>query len=164
MKHNANSKNKIEKIPNEYYLKKWEISMQMWDDEADRFWSRNNIFILLNGGFIALITVFSPEAFIKCVISVLGITFAYIWIRVNERGVFYLDRWKPVIEELEKHTRIPVIKKLPSYKKTNQPSSTTYMKYGIFIFLIIYCILLVISLRELLSTLDFSILITNITK
>lgn len=152
MNRRSSKKEKIDETVRGYYVEKWKTAMEMWDKEADRFWARNNIFLLLAGALTVLLTAASLSSAIRSLVSVLGVLFTYIWMRVNQRGKFYLDRWKPIIEDLEEKTGIPVLRRL---SHTRKRASTKYMEYGTIIFMVIYSLVLLASILELLQSLNF---------
>ncbi|MEW5859995.1 MAG: hypothetical protein AB1861_21845 [Cyanobacteriota bacterium] len=73
----------------------------IWDKEADRFWLRNNLFLLINGGLLAAFTTIPGASGAKFVISLFGIYFSALWALVNKKGAYYVHRWRPAIENFE---------------------------------------------------------------
>ena len=71
------------------------------DDESDRFWTRNNIFLLINSGLLVTATSAIETPQLKIIVSIFGIYFSLIWVQVNKKGAYYVHRWRPVIEEFE---------------------------------------------------------------
>lgn len=136
-------------------LEVWKAAMDMWNAEADRYWMRSNIFLLLNGGLLVIVTIFVTNVTMRTLIVTLAAILAYLWMRVSERGKFYMDRWKPILIQLEKQISIEIIGVLPgSPERKTVRASTTYMRYAIFVFLLMYCVLLGISLVSIMLGFD----------
>lgn len=120
----------------------WKSVVSMWDQEANRFWTRNNIFILVNSGLFAIQTGFKIDNIIKLIIAILGIIFVFNWIKINRIGKFYLNRWKPIAINVEKLINVEVISILPSKK----PASTKKFELILIVFLIVWFLLFMHSL------------------
>lgn len=119
-------------------LIKWQSLLQIWDNEADRFWTRNNIFLVVNGALLIAVTSFSKEPFIAAAISVFGMIFVVLWTRVNRIGKFYVDRWRMLLEELEKPWEHLLVSKISQLAKQHRVaskhrSSTTYMRRALWL-------------------------------
>lgn len=126
----------------------WRTCMQIWDSECNRFWVRSNVFLIFNGILITFLTTRSNTSFLTIFGSLSGLIISIIWYRVNVKGKWYIDRWRPVIIEIEKNLNIAVFQKLRSISAISDKKikpSTTQMKYAIITFGIIYSIFLIIS-------------------
>ena len=82
-------------------LVKWEALLQLWDKEMDRFWTRSNIFLVVNGALLVAVTSFTSLSIIGAAVSLFGMIFISIWIKVNRIGKYYVDRWKYFLQEIE---------------------------------------------------------------
>lgn len=79
----------------------WAELLKHWDSETNRFWARNNVFLVLNGALVALLSKSNlPEIFI-IVAAILGMVTGLIWYRINVIGKYYMDRWKEPIHQIE---------------------------------------------------------------
>lgn len=75
--------------------------LDIWDGECDRFWARNNIFLIVNSVLFATITYFAKFSIVSLFITLVGVYVSGIWILINKKGAYYVHRWRPVIEKLE---------------------------------------------------------------
>lgn len=129
-------------------VEKWKATTKLWDAEADRFWSRNNIFLIVNSALLVVISSFVEKSIIWMCISVFGLLFSTFWFKVNVMGKYYLDRWKPILAKLEKDDEINIFgHELPEARRTftapqQYKSSSTYMRYVAILFGVIWGILL----------------------
>jgi hypothetical protein len=80
----------------------WQTTMQLWDSESNRFWSRSNIFTLINGIFLSLLVTKFDSYLIVCIGAIFGLLFSYYWLWVNRLGTWYVKRWNQIILYLEK--------------------------------------------------------------
>lgn len=122
----------------------WQSICEMWDAEANRFWMRNNIFILVNSGLIAVQTSLNTGFTIKSLLAIVGIIFVSIWIQINRLGKFYLDRWKHIATCIEDKLEMGIISALPSKK----PASTKKFEIVLWVFLIVWIVLLIYAFCE----------------
>jgi hypothetical protein len=100
----------------EYYIQKWQTAMNMHNDQISRFYVRSNVFLVINGGLLAIITTLSHNEIVQAMVSLLGAFFAFIWVVVNYKGLQYINDWTPVIEALEQETGIAVMRIKPNDK------------------------------------------------
>ncbi len=75
--------------------------LQMWDSEADRFWTRNNLLLLINGALLGLFGTFEAPRLITVLACAFGIYFSWLWMFLNKKGEYYVARWRPTIVEYE---------------------------------------------------------------
>jgi hypothetical protein len=150
-------------IPKEQYLQKWQTAMNMWNDQISRFWMRNNVFLLINGGLVATITGLSLSESVRAAISFVGALLAICWIQVNRKGRDYIDIWEPVIIELEQHTGIKVMEILQTDKKKIEKAgqgqnkkpvlgAVQWMNFAIGLFLSMYLFLLFLAVHALTTS------------
>lgn len=83
-------------------LEHYKIAVNMHKEEANRYWTRNNVFLILNG---ALLAIFSKDigekAFIIIVVSFIGITISLAWFGILNKGKSQIERWRKVIDSIE---------------------------------------------------------------
>jgi len=79
----------------------YRLAWHLQDQEATRFWQRNNAFLLIHAGLLAVLTASSPPVFVQRVVGILGIVLALIWLAVLDRGKIYVYRWNKVIDRIE---------------------------------------------------------------
>ena len=79
--------------PSEAQVHRWSTMIAAWDAEADRFWTRNNVFLTINGALFAVLAGFARDAWVVLAVSSFGFGLSLVWLRVNRVGKFYLDRW-----------------------------------------------------------------------
>lgn len=137
----------------------WSSVSALWDKEADRFWSRNNIFLMVNGGIIlfTLSSISGKTTHLFALIStLLGVCLAYIWLRVNKVGKYYLDRWKPILKKIERDCIFKPIEAIDEASERDVIpqkcySSTEYMEFFIIILGVFWIVLFFIALLTLHS-------------
>ena len=81
----------------------WAGLVAMWDHEADRFWVRNNVLMIANGvliGYFVQNHDNQTAAFNRSLVA-LGVVLGAIWLIVNLKGSYYVNRWRPAIEKYE---------------------------------------------------------------
>ena len=79
------------------YLK----ALELLERESDRFWMRNNVFLLVQGAMIAFYSKAPPDALFNLLVSIEGLFLAALWIGVLTQGANYVRRWDDVVRELE---------------------------------------------------------------
>lgn len=144
-----------EKQKNNKRIEKWKTLAELWDKEADRFWARNNVFLVVNSALLIVVSVFVQEPIVCIIVSFFGVVFSLFWYRVNLMGKYYLDRWKPILEKLENGDELDVFGKELSASKTKfkepqkyKPTST-YMRYVTISFTLIWVTLIIYNLIKL---------------
>src|SRR5690349_276885 len=78
----------------------------IWDKEADRFWVRSNLMRLINGALLGFTVGAETPPFIRIVVSLFGLYFSLVWVLMNNKGGYYVSRWRPMIEEFESVLRL----------------------------------------------------------
>ena len=74
----------------------------MHNAESARYWDRNNVFILVNGGLLALLGIDLIAGFLdKVLICILGMISSYIWLLILIRGKEFIAKWSQVIKKME---------------------------------------------------------------
>ena len=77
----------------------------VWDKEADRFWVRSNLLLIVNGALFGLITASSTPQILRASGCLFGLYFSFYWLLMNDKGGYYVGRWRPVIEAYEQKLR-----------------------------------------------------------
>ena len=141
-----NSTDKLDPL----YLEIWKAALEAWDKEADRFWTRNNVFLMLCTALIAILIAVNLEVIIRLAVSVLAMLFSYIWLKVNRRGKYYLDRWKKVIIPIEKKfLGISILSGFPP--PSGGKPTTIYMQYITLVFWATFIVIFINTLISLVS-------------
>ena len=136
-------------------IEKWKTLAQIWDKEADRFWTRNNIFLIVNSALLIVVSSFVQEPIVCIIVSVFGIIFSFFWYRINKMGKYYLDRWKILLSKLEHDDDINIFGKelLKVKEKFQEPkkykATSTYMRYVTILFGMIWVTLIIYNLLML---------------
>lgn len=125
----------IEVVENEALIK-WQSVMEIWDREADRFWTRSNIFLIVNGALLLAVTSFASQPMLGVIVSVFGLLFVRIWMYVNRIGKYYVDRWRMLLEQLEEPWEHKLVGQLDELEEQSEVASrlhasTTYMYYAL---------------------------------
>ena len=122
----------------------WQTCLQLWDNEANRFWTRSNIFLIINGVLITFLSSKTLSNTFLMMSSVSGIILCLIWLKVNSKGTWYIKRWRPIIIDIEEQIDIEVFQKLRNQEDPSRlKASTTYMRYGIILFITYFSFLLI---------------------
>lgn len=74
----------------------------IWDREADRFWVRSNLMLLVNGALLGVVTGAQTPSALKLFLCAFGVYFSIHWLLVNGKGAYYVGRWRPAIEKYER--------------------------------------------------------------
>ncbi len=87
---------------NDNILEYYKIAVELHNTESQRYWDRNNVFILINGGFLALLgTDIIIGKIDRLVICCIGAITAYMWILILRQGKDLIERWRKVIHKIE---------------------------------------------------------------
>lgn len=78
-------------------------SVGIWDKEADRFWVRSNLMFLANGALLSVAGALQQPLPIRIITVAVGLFLAWSWLLINNKGGYYVSRWRPVIEDIEQH-------------------------------------------------------------
>ena len=81
----------------ENYIK----ALDLLENESDRFWARNNVFLLVQGAMIAFYSKANMGSLFSVLVSIEGLFLALIWIVVLVKGAKYVGRWDTVVREIE---------------------------------------------------------------
>jgi hypothetical protein len=146
----------------------WAELLGHWDSETNRFWERNNVFLLINGALIALLAQQGLSTFLGVLAAVLGISVGFIWYQMNVMGKYYIDRWKTPLMELEKNWPVRPVT-FVHQEKFSHPTplrfrpSSTYMQWIVQLTIASWLLVLVYVLaRPLFGTaMAFGDLLTN---
>lgn len=136
-------------------LEKWKALTEVWNKEADRFWTRNHVFLIVNSALLMVLSGFTEEALMSLIFSSFGLIFSIFWYCVIVKGKYYMERWMPILQKLEKDDEIDVFGKelLESSAESKatkkyEPTST-YMKYVAISFALIWLTLIIYNLLKL---------------
>lgn len=140
----------------------WIQVSNLWDKEADRFWTRNNILLLVNGGLIALLSTIKVLEVIL-IISILGILLSILWLWINTISKYYLNRWKPILVEIEKTWPVKPISQIDDEHNThpiplNYEATSTYMRWTICTLGVFWVIVLIACLFVYFLNIDLTII------
>ncbi len=75
--------------------------LSLWNSECDRFWTRSNIFLIVNGALLTAFAAFSSDIFARGTLATVGLYTSIIWLLLNKKSAHYVSRWRPVLEALE---------------------------------------------------------------
>jgi hypothetical protein len=72
------------------------------EGEANRAWTRQTVLLSVNTALLGIVALIlsAGTAVIVLLPAVLGLTTTYAWLRLNELGQFYQDRWYADIDVL----------------------------------------------------------------
>lgn len=134
----------------------WKKYVDLWNAESDRFWMRSNIYLVVNGGLLILITGLSKIPLFSLIVCLFGIGFACVWHQTNVISKHYVSRWKVLIEECEKEMGglHGFTKKLADLKRDdpsikNIKASTTHMLHVIKMLIAIWVIFALLFLIQI---------------
>ena len=74
----------------------------VWDREADRFWVRSNLLLLVNGALLGVVAGAQTPSRLKLIVCAFGVYFSIHWLLLNGKGLYYVARWRPAIEAYER--------------------------------------------------------------
>ena len=136
----------------------WKKYVDLWNAESDRFWIRSNIYLIVNGGLLVVITGLSKIPLFSLIVSIFGVIFAAIWHQTNTISKHYVSRWKVLIEECETEMKdkFGFTKRLSSIKQQspiykNIGASTTHMLIVIKLLIIIWAFFTILSCVQILK-------------
>jgi len=80
----------------------YKLANEMHKEEANRYWIRNNVFLILNAALVAIFSKdITKQISIVCIVSSVGIIMALTWLSVLTRGKNQIERWRKVIDHYE---------------------------------------------------------------
>jgi hypothetical protein len=74
--------------------RRFEIAQNALHAENNVFWTRFSGFATLQAGLLVITTAETLKGYPTIIIAVFGVILAHMWMRVNQLGVLYVDRWK----------------------------------------------------------------------
>ena len=100
-------------------------ALDLLENESDRFWARNNVFLLVQGAMIAFYAKANLGNLFSLLVSIEGFFLALIWIGVLVKGAQYVARWDNVVREIEikleaESNEFVGLKKLNDMSKSNE--------------------------------------------
>ncbi len=86
--------------------------INLWSNETDRFWTRFQVFLAVNGGLLAVFPVIinlQPDASITTeftqnllkVISIAGILQSGLWFQITRSGKEVHEHWRNMVSKFE---------------------------------------------------------------
>ena len=72
-----------EKQKNNERIEKWKTLAELWDKEADRFWARNNVFLVVNSALLIVVSGFVQEPILCIIVSSFGVVFSLDLLLLN---------------------------------------------------------------------------------
>ena len=97
----------------------------VWDREADRFWVRNNLLLLVNGALLSIAATADVPRGLRLVLCGFGVYFSLHWVLINAKGGHYVSRWRPAIEAYEASlSKRPIFQGMPL--STVRPDSEVF--------------------------------------
>lgn len=80
----------------------YRLAIELLENESDRFWARNNIFLLIQAAFISLYaSIIKDTEFYSVLLALQGFIIAFIWLGVLRKGATYVSRWDKVVRNIE---------------------------------------------------------------
>lgn len=80
----------------------YEIAIMMHNLESQSYWSRNNVFLLVNGGLLAILTSsLNGHPVLQIMVSIIGLVMSYMWYVILIRSKDLIARWSAVIHKIE---------------------------------------------------------------
>jgi hypothetical protein len=86
----------------EGYALVYQAVLNIWDREADRFWVRNNLLLLVNGVLLGVATAATGPPMLRIASALFGVFLSIQWLMMNAKGGYYVSRWRPIIERMER--------------------------------------------------------------
>jgi len=84
-------------------FEQYKTALELLEKESDRFWTRNNILLLVQGAFISFYaSTIKSNSIYSLLLASQGIILAFIWIGILMKGAQYVERWDKCVRELEK--------------------------------------------------------------
>ena len=87
----------------ELLFEEYKLAIELAEKEADRFWMRNNVLLLVQAALIAFFdSVKSVGSIYGALVAAQGFFLALIWIGVLVKGKNYISRWDNVSRNIER--------------------------------------------------------------
>ena len=97
------------KIPPNEVLEYYRIAVEFHRSESQRYWDRNTVFIVINGGLLALLGVdFLMGNYDRIAVCIIGFIASYIWWLILRQGKDLIERWSRVARYLEDNYNLPI--------------------------------------------------------
>lgn len=82
----------------------YKLAMDLLEKESDRFWARNNVFLLTQAALVSFYASMANSGvfFFKLLLASQALFLAMIWMGVLLRGASYVERWDHVVRVLER--------------------------------------------------------------
>lgn len=101
MKKDAEAKGKKRDGPTQF--EQYKLALELLEKESDRFWSRNNVFLLIQAALISLYGAIMDDKSLlfNLLISMQAWFLAFTWLCVLIKGATYVARWDKVVRDIE---------------------------------------------------------------
>jgi hypothetical protein len=86
-------------------MEQYKIACDLQDRESARFWERNNVFLLIQGGMLAFFATRDQAPWLEILLASEGIALCVLWLGVLVKGRDYVYRWSRVVVEMETSER-----------------------------------------------------------
>lgn len=146
----------------------YEQLIRLWSNETDRFWTRFQIFLAVNGGLLAVfpivlnlysgsvleLTNFTKQLLV--IISIVGVLESTLWLLITLSGREVHIHWRKMVEKLEQKHKddLDFVLVLPK-KERNKPriySVTTLSAFLPILFIVTWAVILYLG-----HTTDFGV-------
>ena len=150
-------------------FEEYKLALDLIEKESERFWTRNNVFLIIQGALIAFYnSVFSTGNFYGLIVAAQGFFLAVIWIGVLIKGKNYVDRWDITARDIEKRlldtypNTLLGLKRLNDRAKSNErqhfiqllnKSTTLLIRYVIYSFMLFWSALFISLLISMIQNL-----------
>lgn len=103
------SRNNNSEISPEEVREFYKIAVELHSSESQRYWDRNTVFIVVNGGLLALLSVdFAKGNRDRIAVCMLGLIVSYVWWLILRQGKDLIERWSLVARSIEDEHNLPI--------------------------------------------------------
>lgn len=118
-------------------LDAYRLAIELSEKESDRYWSRSNIILLVQGALATIVANQADHLGRTLLICLLGLFVSLLWLGVLYKGKLYVNRWSSAakrIEREEMNRRLslglePIYPVLRYYEEARQPESRKKLPY-----------------------------------
>lgn len=83
-------------------MEEYRIAIELSEKESDRYWSRSNIILLVQGALATIVSTQVDHLIRTLLICLLGIYVSLLWLGVLYKGKLYVSRWAAAAKRVEK--------------------------------------------------------------